>query len=248
LTFIAPLLTGGYAPARSTSLYRQPPNLKKTAIRRLAARGAACYHSVEFRAMRVVCAPPKNMDESNTTTPLNHTLETVNTSVIDGLGQLAGYFGFSKVMGQLFGALMLSPAPLSLDDLMDRHRISTASVSTHMRTLERMGIVREVWVKDDRRKYYRAESDFWQILSNILRSRELRDVNQALRVLQDNTDHLSRARPGMNDEQRALAEFYITRLDELQDFFRLAQLLLTSLIEQAQSRPDVSEIKRIDFE
>jgi len=33
---------------------------------------------------------------------------------------------------------------------MERLGISKASVSTNMRTLEHMGIVREVWVKDDR--------------------------------------------------------------------------------------------------
>jgi DNA-binding transcriptional regulator GbsR (MarR family) len=188
------------------------------------------------------------MDESTSKRPMNEILESVNTSMIEGLGQLASYFGFSKVMGQLFGALMLSPEPLSLDDLMTRLAISKASVSTHMRTLERMGIVHEVWVRDDRRKYYRAESDFWQILGNILSSRELRDVNQALRVLDKNAEYLQKSIPDMNDTERELAEFYVQRLDQLQDFFRLAQLLLTSLIQHAKERPDASEITRIDFE
>jgi hypothetical protein len=38
------------------------------------------------------------------------------------------------------------------------------------------------------------------------------------------------------------------RLDQLQDFFRLAQLLLVSLIEHAKDRPSDTEITRIDFE
>ena len=45
------------------------------------------------------------------------TLQAVQDSMLDGLGQLSDYFGFSKVMGQLYGALLLSPTPLSLDDL-----------------------------------------------------------------------------------------------------------------------------------
>jgi DNA-binding transcriptional regulator GbsR (MarR family) len=175
-------------------------------------------------------------------------LSTANTSVLEGLGQLASYFGFSKVMGQLYGALLLSPDPLSLDDLTIELRISKASVSTNLRTLEHMGIVREVWVKDDRRKFYRAESDFWRILTNVLSSRELRDVNQALRVLEQNTTDLHNALPSMTEQDRSLAEFYIDRLDQLQDFFRLAQLLLMSLIQHAQNEPDISEIKGIDFE
>ncbi|MBI5961514.1 MAG: helix-turn-helix domain-containing protein [Chloroflexi bacterium] len=176
------------------------------------------------------------MDDSTSNLPPNTTFSTVNTSIIEGLGQLASYFGFTKVMGQLFGALMLSPEPLSLDDLMDRLGISKASVSTNMRTLEHMGIVREVWVKDDRRKYYRAESDFWRILTNILSSRELRDVNQALKVLDDNAAQLQKGIPAMGDEEQKLAEFYIERLSQLQEFFRLAQMLLMSIIQHAQDQ------------
>lgn len=178
------------------------------------------------------------MDDSTSKDSLNTTFQGVNTSIIEGLGQLASYFGFTKVMGQLFGVLMLSPAPLSLDDLMDRLGISKASVSTNMRTLEHMGIVREVWVKDDRRKYYRAEGDFWRILTNILSSRELRDVNQALRVLEESAGQLQKASQDMGDEERKLAEFYIERLNQLQEFFRLAQLLLMSIIQHAQGQSE----------
>jgi DNA-binding transcriptional regulator GbsR (MarR family) len=180
--------------------------------------------------------------------PLNATFQAVSASIIEGLGQLAGYFGFSKVMGQLFGVLMLSPEPLSLDDLVKRLGISKANVSTTMRTMEHMGLVREVWIRDDRRKFYRAESDFWQILTNILRSRELRDVNQALHVLDDSAQRLQEAIPDMEPEDRRLAEYYLDRLSQLQEFFRLAQLLLMSLIERAQDQPDGGQPRRNGLE
>ncbi len=188
------------------------------------------------------------MEDTTRKTPVHETFQSVETIIIDGLGKLASYFGFSKAMGQLFGVLMLSPAPLSLDDLMDRLGISKASVSTHMRSLEHMGIVREVWIKDDRRKFYRTEHDFWRMISNILQSRELRDVNEALRVLDDNAGQLQQALPEMNDNDRALAEFYIERLGQLQEFFRFAQMLLMSLIEHAQEQPEAGHISRIDIE
>ena len=86
-------------------------------------------------------------------------------------------------MGKMYGALLLNPEPMSLDDLMNHLDISKASVSMNMRTLENMGIAREVWVRGDRRKYYEAEPDFWKILTNVLGGRELREVNQALNVL-----------------------------------------------------------------
>lgn len=188
----------------------------------------------------------QSMSDPASRETFNNTLQNVNTSIMDGMGQLASYFGFSKVMGQLFGTLLLSPDPLSLDDMVERLSISKASVSTNMRTLEHMGIVREVWVKDDRRKFYKAESDFWRILSNILTSRELRDVNQALRVLSDNAAHLQDSIPGMEPGDQRLAEYYIERLAQLQDFFELAQILLMSLIEHAQNQAGSDRVTRID--
>src|SRR5688572_2479503 len=112
----------------------------------------------------------------------NPQLEDVHETMLDGLGQLSGYFGFSKVMGQLYGTLLMSSKPLSLDEMMEQLSISKASVSTNMRTLEHMGMVRQVWVRggSGRRKYYEAETDFWQIITNLLSGRELRDVERAI--------------------------------------------------------------------
>ena len=188
------------------------------------------------------------MDNPITNETHHQALDAVNASTLEGLGQLASYFGFNRVMGQLYGALLLSPQPQSLDDLMARVSVSKASVSTYMRTLEQMGMAREAWVKDDRRKYYRAETDFWRILSNILSSRELRDVNQALHVLRENTTSLQQTIPEMADQDQTLAAYYIERLDQLHEFFQLAQLLLTSLIQHAQTQPDISDIKGIEVE
>ena len=96
------------------------------------------------------------MTAKNNHLPDNKDLDAVHESMLDGLSQLADYFGFSKVMGQLYGVLLLSGEPMSLDDLLERLDISKASFSMNMRTLEQLGMVRQVWLrgKSDRRKYY----------------------------------------------------------------------------------------------
>jgi DNA-binding transcriptional regulator GbsR (MarR family) len=178
---------------------------------------------------------------------LSPTLRAVNDSMLEGLGQLADYFGYNKVMGKMYGALLLSPQAMSLDDLMAHLDVSKASVSMNMRMLENMGIVREVWVRGDRRKYYEAETDLWVILTNVLGSRELRDVNQALNVLENNINNLREDAPNMSQEERDLALLYIKRIDDMKDFFRFAKLVLTSILERSK-RPDLSAVKRVDIE
>ena len=158
------------------------------------------------------------------------TLQAVNDSMMEGLGQLADYFGYNKVMGQLYGALLLSPEPMSLDDLVAQLGKSKASISMNMRTLEHMGIVREVWVRDTRKKFYEAESDLWKVITNVLGSRELRDIDRALNVLETNIARLRETMPKMDTDQQSLANHYISRIDQLSDFFRLARVILTSLM------------------
>jgi DNA-binding transcriptional regulator GbsR (MarR family) len=189
-------------------------------------------------------APDKNGIQSH-----DMNLQAVQDSMLDGLGQLASYFGFSKVMGQLYGALMLSAEPLSLDDLVELLDISKASVSMNLRTLEHLGMVRQVWVKGrgDRRKFYEAETDFWQIISNILAGREMRDVSRALSVMDDNAARLSNSMSKMSEADQELAKLYLERMEQMQSLFRFAQLLITSILGKA-GEMDVSQVSRIDLE
>jgi DNA-binding transcriptional regulator GbsR (MarR family) len=179
----------------------------------------------------------------------NEDLRNVHDSMLDGLGQLADYFGFSKVMGQLYGTLLLNPGPLSLDDMMDRLGISKASVSMNMRTLEHMGMVRQVWVRggSGRRKYYEAESDFWEIISTLLSGREMRDVERAISVMEENRERLLEAIPEMSPEESAVANLYLERMQQMQSLFRFAQMVITTILNQVKDA-DISEINHIEID
>lgn len=165
----------------------------------------------------------------------NPHLRKVNDTMLDGLGQLADYFGFPKVMGQLYGTLLLSSSPLSLDDMMARLDISKASVSMNMRTLEHLGIVREVWVrgKAGRRKYYEAETNYWQVITNVLAGREMRDVERAIRVMEENTENLAHAMNSMSGPEQETARHYIERMAQLQLLFQFARLMISNILAQS---------------
>lgn len=182
-------------------------------------------------------------EPANSYLPRDPHLRAVNDSMLDGLGKLADYFGYNKVLGKMYGALLLSPKPMSLDDLMAHLDISKASVSMNMRMLENIGLAREVWVRGDRRKYYEAESDLWRALTNVLGSRELRDVNQALGVLETSIARLRAGADTMSDDERELARFYVGRIDQMKDFFRLAELILTALMERDRPFEMPSEMR-----
>ncbi len=176
-------------------------------------------------------------------------LNAVHDSMLDGLGQLSDYFGFSKVMGQMYGAMLLSDRPLCLDDLVERLSISKASASMNMRTLENLGMVRQVWVRGGggRRKFYEAETDFWQIITNILKGREMRDVDRAIGVMEDNIRRLRSQMDAMEEQDRELAQVYVERIKQMQGLFEFAQMMIVTILARV-SETNASEISRIEIE
>ena len=69
------------------------------------------------------------------------------------------HYVVSEVVGRPYGTLLLSPNPISLDDLAGGLCISKGSVSMNMRSLERWGMAEEVWMRGERKKYYAAEQE-----------------------------------------------------------------------------------------
>lgn len=178
-------------------------------------------------------------------TAMNENLELVLDDTIQGLGKLADFFGFSPVMGHLYGALLMSPDPLSLDELEEVVKKSKASVSMNMRSLERWNMVREVWVKGDRRKYYEAEGDFWKIIRSVIESRERREVSLALEVLRDSAQKLEGTMPNLTEEDEQLANHYLGRVQDMQAFFQFAQIALESILARS-GPPDMEAIALAD--
>lgn len=100
----------------------------------------------------------------------------------------------------------------------------------NMRALERWGMAEEVWMRGERKKYYEAETDLWKVIRNVLNGRERREVQVALQVLGDSLQRLKAVEQELSPEDKALAELYLARIDDLQAFFQFAQLALEAVL------------------
>lgn len=108
-------------------------------------------------------------------------------------------------------------------------------------------MAKEVWVRGDRRKFYKAESDMWQVIRNVLGSREQREVQLALQVLGDSIEKLQAADAELTPEERELARYYLDRIADLQGFFQFAQLALHAILGNGKSL-DFDAVTRIEIE
>ncbi len=94
-----------------------------------------------------------------------------STQFVEQIAVLLEADGLPRVAGRLFGLLLVSAEPRSLDDLADLLGVSKASVSVNVRLLEHRAVVERVSMPGDRRDYYRIADD---ILERTLEQRMAR--------------------------------------------------------------------------
>ncbi|HRF94192.1 MAG TPA: hypothetical protein PLZ51_03310, partial [Aggregatilineales bacterium] len=82
--------------------------------------------------------------------------------------------------------------------------------------------------------------------TNILSGREMRDVDRALHVMDDNIQLLSGVLPKMDEADKERAELYLNRIAQLQTLFKFAQLLITSVLNRVADM-DLKDISRIEI-
>src|SRR5690348_12880870 len=69
--------------------------------------------------------------------------------------------GLPRIAGRLFGYLLVSPGPRSLDEIADALAVSKGSASTDARLLLHHGWLRRVSQPGDRKDYYELAPDFF---------------------------------------------------------------------------------------
>lgn len=159
---------------------------------------------------------------------MNPELQEARQNFIQGMSRISNFWGFPKAMGAIFGAIYLSPQPLSLDEIVDQVGVTKGSVSTNVRTLERLGMVHKQIRVGDRKDYYEAEADFWKIVKGVLREREKSEFDLALGTVNKSLDLVKSA--GDSEADASLAYFYQQRMENMERFFNSLDNIVAMLL------------------
>ena len=157
---------------------------------------------------------------------MSDALSEARTNFIEGMSRISDFWGFPKAMGAIYGAIYLSPFPISLDELVAQVGVSKGAVSTNVRQLERLGMVHKHFQLGDRKDYYTAETDFWQLVKNVLREREKNEFARALSTVEESLEMVK----GTSEQDNDLAAFYEVRLDNMKRFFDTLDNLVATLL------------------
>lgn len=159
---------------------------------------------------------------------MNDALLNARQNLIQGLSRISQFWGFPKAMGAIYGALYLSPEPLSLDDLVQEANISKGAVSTNVRALARLGMVHQHIQIGERKDYYIAETDFWKIIKSILKEREKSEFDHALNTVSESLKTVQSA--DLDSQEIALGAFYEQRLKTMENFFHTLDKLVATIL------------------
>src|SRR5271154_6241064 len=118
-------------------------------------------------------------------TDLKDTLaEPVRRFVLEW-GNLGERWGVNRSVSQIHALLYASKEPMAAEEIADVLAIARSNVSNSLRELQSWNIIRSVPVLGDRRTFYTAETDLWNLVSRIAAGRKARELDPAAAALRE---------------------------------------------------------------
>ncbi|QQE12873.1 ArsR family transcriptional regulator [Planctomycetota bacterium] len=167
------------------------------------------------------------MNDQNEINDVNDPNEEAKAHFIEGMCRIAQFWGFPKAMGAVYGVVYLSDRPVGLNELVELSGVTKGAVSTHVRALDRLGLVHKKVVVGDRRDFYTAETDFWKIVRNVLKEREKPEFDSALRTVSESRAMLAKQGDGHGGDA---TNFYDERMKNMEDFFKMLDKLVATVV------------------
>lgn len=100
-------------------------------------------------------------------------------------GEMGGRWGVNRTVGQIYALLFVSPEPLHADDIVEALGVSRSNVSMGLKELQAWNLVRLQHKPNDRRDYYSAPEDVWQIVRTLAEERKKREIDPTLSMLRE---------------------------------------------------------------
>lgn len=110
-------------------------------------------------------------------------LENAKLKYIHTWGSLATSWGINKTMAQVHALLLVSTKALSAEDIMETLQISRGNVNMNVRALIDWGIVQKEFVVGERKEFFVANKDMWELFKQITKERKKREIEPVLKVL-----------------------------------------------------------------
>jgi DNA-binding transcriptional regulator GbsR (MarR family) len=131
-------------------------------------------------------------------------------------GEMGGRWGMNRSVAQIHALLYLSEKPLNADEIAETLGIARSNISTGLKELIAWDLVHVAQVLGDRRDFFSAQHDTWEVIRAIMEGRKRRELDPTLAALRECAAQLK------NDKQTppAVRERIVTQLEFLETVTR----------------------------
>jgi len=98
-------------------------------------------------------------------------------------GDMGSQWGVNRSVAQIQALLYLSERPLTAEEIAETLGLARSNVSNSLKELMTWKLIRRVPVLGDRRDYYEAETDLWEMVNRIAQGRKEREIDPAAAAL-----------------------------------------------------------------
>jgi DNA-binding transcriptional regulator GbsR (MarR family) len=102
---------------------------------------------------------------------------------VSHFGEMGSRWGINRTVGQIYALLYISRQPLNADEIAESLEFSRSNVSMGLKELQAWRLVRLKHLPGDRREYFEAPQDVWEIFRVLAEERRRREVEPTLSML-----------------------------------------------------------------
>jgi DNA-binding transcriptional regulator GbsR (MarR family) len=104
---------------------------------------------------------------------------------IKAWGTLGTNWGINRTMAQVHALLLISPDPLCAEEVRQELQISMGNANMNLRALIDWGLVHKELKPGERKEYFVAEKDMWEVVKRIIIQRKKKELEPMLKVLDE---------------------------------------------------------------
>ena len=102
---------------------------------------------------------------------------------IEAWGKLGSEWGINRTMAQVHALLLISPEALTTEEVMDTLNISRGNANMTLRDLINWGLIEKQHKAGERKEYFFADKDTWNIARQVAKERRKRELDPVLKIL-----------------------------------------------------------------
>lgn len=162
-------------------------------------------------------------------------------------GEMAANWGISRTMAEIHALMYVATDALCTDDVMGRLAVSRGSASTNLRELVNWGLIYRIHRRGDRKEYFEAEKDVWQMFETIVRERRRREVQPIVETIERCVGMIDEGTKGLRGQSKKAATSCKQRFTDILDFCELMNIVfdVTSKAGRTGLRPLVKTLAKL---